>query len=222
MFGYFSINFRCSQCSWLDFKCCIYLIECLSEMHLVLCTCLWINGMARDFGPFKLIFCTISFTFFNCKRSSARHSELSGLFLYIYWLKKRSQFVKELFPFLRSYLPLFCLCIFTIHIRITLNPLNICSSGTKNSCKFWEYWYRIIKSCRQLSMYNTSKKNQDWKLWDPIQTDWIISKAFSSFKILCFFYPLWFYFLKSLLCAQHYTKLTLEGTGKGRDTKEAS
>lgn len=49
----------------------------------------------------------------------------------------------------------------------------------------------------------------------------IISKVFSSFKNLLIPPYDSIFFLKSLF-AQHYTKLSLERTGKGRDTKEAS
>ena len=98
-----------------------------------------VNGMARDLGPFKLLFCKISFCFFNFKRSSARHSELVGQFLYIHWLNKRSQCVKELFPFLRSYLPLFCL----LHFH--------CSDSNHRNNQHQTHWMSVPQEVRTLA-----------------------------------------------------------------------
>lgn len=89
-----------------------------------------------------LIFCGISLSFFNCKSSSARHAEILRT-VWIRWLAVRKGVsLSKRFSLsqilARSPLP------FDFHHsdqnrrnnQHLTNPLGICSSGTKNSCKF--------------------------------------------------------------------------------------
>lgn len=145
----------------------------------------------------KLLFCKISFCFFNFKKLC--QTLRIGWTVFIHTLVEQKESVCPRAFSLSQILPS-SLAFLHFHCsdsnhgnKSTPNPLNVCSSGSKNSCQFWEYWYRIISSCRQLCI--THQKRVRLEIMRPYQTDWIISKgvflvlsyASLSFSMILFF-----------------------------------